>query len=128
MAHTENAQPNANSSYDLSLMEQMLKIIVEVAKPERVILFGSRARGTARDDSDYDFLIIDAKPFDKNRSRLQKISKVSRALAPLRVSTDLLLNSTDEVNYWSQSLNHVIGRAVREGNVLYERQFLNIVS
>ncbi|MEN8443442.1 MAG: nucleotidyltransferase domain-containing protein [Cyanobacteria bacterium J06555_13] len=121
ISHAGNAQPNTHPSIDPPVLAKMLKVIIEVAQPEQVILFGSRAKGTAKDDSDYDFLIVDAQPFDKNRSRRQQISKISRALAPLRVPTDLLLHSTDEVKYWSHSLNHVIGRALREGSVVYER-------
>ena len=121
IAHTGNGQPTTQLLTAQPVLEQMVKVIVKVAQPEKVILFGSRAKGTAQEDADYDFLIIDANPFDKNRSRRQEISKVSRALTSFRVSTDLLIHSTDEVARWSQSLNHVIGRALREGILLYER-------
>ena len=115
---TGHTQPNT----DLSLLEQMVEVIVKIAQPERIILFGSRAKGTEEENSDYDFLVIDAKPFSKSRSRIKQISKVSQALASFRVSADLLLYSTDEVDYWSNSLNHVVGRALREGSIVYERQ------
>ncbi len=121
IAHIDNEQPNTQLPNVQPMLEQMVRVIVEVTKPEKVILFGSRAKGTAKDDADYDFLIIDANPFGKDRSRRQEISKVSRALASFRVSIDLLIHSIDEVDYWSLSLNHVIGRALREGTVLYER-------
>lgn len=121
ISHAGNTPPKTHPPIDQSVLAQMVKVIVEVAQPEQVILFGSRAKGSAQHSSDYDFLIIDAHPFNKSRSRRQQISKISRALAPFRVSTDLLLHSTDEVEYWSRSLNHVIGRALREGNVVYKR-------
>ncbi|MFK8183735.1 MAG: nucleotidyltransferase domain-containing protein [Phormidesmis sp.] len=120
-AHTGDTQSNTSISHDLPLLEKMVNVIVEVAQPEQIVLFGSRAKGTAQADSDYDFLIIDAKPFDKSRSRRQQISKVSRALAALRVPTDLLIYSSDEVKHWRKSLNHVVGRALREGHTVYER-------
>lgn len=120
-AHTGDTQANTSISHDLPLLEKMVNVIVEVAQPEQIVLFGSRAKGTAQADSDYDFLIIDAKPFGKSRSRRQQISKVSRALAALRVPTDLLIYSSDEVKHWRKSLNHVVGRALREGQIVYER-------
>src|SRR5947208_16999395 len=40
------------------LLEQIVARIVEQAQPERVILFGSRARGAARAGSDFDILVI----------------------------------------------------------------------
>jgi hypothetical protein len=37
------------------------------------------------------------------------------------VPTDVLVYSRDEAERWRKSLNHVVGRALREGKVLYER-------
>jgi uncharacterized protein len=39
------------------LLKQMVEIIVETVAPNKIILFGSRAKGMARADSDYDFMI-----------------------------------------------------------------------
>lgn len=114
-------QPNIPEFVRSPVLNQMVEIIVAAVQPEKIILFGSHARGTAKVSSDYDFLVVNAKPFDESRSRYKEISKISRALARLRIATDVLLHSTDEVEQWKHSLNHVIGRAVREGVVLYER-------
>ena len=103
------------------LLEQIVEAIVRVAQPEQIILFGSRARGNSQESSDYDFLLVDAKPFGNGRSRLKQVSKVLRVLATFRVSIDLLIYSTDEIDYWRDSLNHVVGRALREGSIVYER-------
>ena len=48
------------------LLDQMVQAIVAEVDPEQVILFGSRARGDAREDSDID-LVVEAEPFGKNR-------------------------------------------------------------
>ena len=37
------------------------------------------------------------------------------------VSKDILVFSREEVEYWRDSLNHVLARALREGRVFYER-------
>jgi len=39
-----------------------------------------------------------------------------------RVAADLLVYSTEDVDYWRDSLNHVLARALREGTVLFERR------
>jgi len=39
-------------------LRAIVDTIVQVARPERVILFGSRAKGTARNESVYDFLVV----------------------------------------------------------------------
>ncbi|MGD1867697.1 MAG: nucleotidyltransferase domain-containing protein [Phormidesmis sp.] len=103
------------------LLEEMTQAIVAVASPEKIILFGSQARGTARLHSDYDFLIVEAEPFGANRSRRKASGKIGWALSRFLVPTDVLLFSTEEVKYWSQSLNHVVSCALREGKVLYDR-------
>ena len=46
-----------------AILDRMIRTIVDEVDPERVILFGSRARGDARPDSDIDLLIIEAEPF-----------------------------------------------------------------
>ena len=40
------------------ILQEIVRRIVEVAKPEKIILFGSAARGELGPDSDLDFLII----------------------------------------------------------------------
>ena len=106
---------------DDALLRQMVKTIVDEVDPEQVILFGSRARGDAAADSDVDFVVVEATPFGKSRDRRTETTRLWRALAGFDVSKDILLFSRDEVEYWRDSLNHVLARALREGEVLYER-------
>ena len=54
------------------LLDQMVQAIVAEVDPEQVILFGSRARGDAREDSDVDLIVVEAEPFGKTRSRHQE--------------------------------------------------------
>ena len=41
------------------ILDQIVAQIVDVAQPEKIILFGSYARGDANEDSDFDLLIIE---------------------------------------------------------------------
>ena len=106
---------------DDALLRRMVKTIVDEVDPEQVILFGSRARGDAAADSDVDFVVVEAAPFGAERDRRAEATRLWRALAGFEVSKDILLFSLDEVEYWRDSLNHVLARALREGEVLYER-------
>ncbi len=99
----------------------MTAAIVEVADPERVILFGSRARGDADADSDIDLVVLKAEPFEPGRDRGAEETRLWRALAKFHVPKDILVYSLDEAEHWRGSLNHVLARALREGRVLYER-------
>ena len=103
------------------LLDQMVQAIVAEVDPEQVILFGSRARGDAREDSDVDLVVVEAEPFGKTRSRRLEAARVYEAVAGFDALTDILIYSRDEVDHWRDSVNHVLARALREGMVLYER-------
>ena len=105
-----------------ALLDQMVQAIVAEVDPEQVILFGSRARGDAREDSDVDLVVVEAEPFGPERSRRQELVRLYHALVEFPVSADILVYSHDDVDYWRDSLNHVLARALREGKVLYERR------
>jgi len=112
-----------------SLIRQIVEVIVREADPDAVILFGSRARGEARPESDVDLLIIEPvdlliierAPFGPQHSRRQETARLYLALRKLAVSKDLLLYSRDEFERFKDSSHHVIGRARREGQVLHAR-------
>ncbi len=110
-----------NTSNEEALLRQMVDTIVREASPETIILFGSRARGDARPDSDVDLLIVETEPFSPQRSRRKEAARLYIALKGLEISKDLLLYSRDEFEHWRNSTNHVVGRAVREGKVLHGR-------
>lgn len=104
-----------------TIINQMTECIVREVNPERIILFGSAARGQTHDGSDVDLLVIEDAPFGAEKSRFRETSRINRALAGFNVAKDILVYSTEEVNRWRDSLNHVIGHALREGRELYVR-------
>ena len=103
------------------LLGRMVRTIVDEVDPEQVILFGSRGRGDHRPNSDVDLIVIEAEPFGPGRSRYGEMNRLYAILSGFGVSTDLLVYSRADVDYWRDSLNHVLARALREGKVLYER-------
>ena len=54
------------------VLQELVRRLVSAFQPERVYLFGSKARGEAGSDSDYDLLVVvpDSAPSDRRRSRL----------------------------------------------------------
>ncbi len=111
------------STADVSaeLLQQMAQVIVREVEPERIVLFGSHARGEALPDSDVDLLVIEREPFGKLRSRRRQAALLWRALARFPVPKDIVLYSQDEAASWKDSPGHLVARALREGRVLYER-------
>lgn len=102
-------------------LSEIVKRLVEAVNPEEIVLFGSRGRNRHHPGSDYDLLVIQSQPFGPGHSRLREIGRLEAAIGRLPLATDILLYSQDEVIRWKNSPNHVIGRALREGTVLYAR-------
>ena len=111
----------AAARVDDALLQRMAAALAAAADPDRVILFGSHARGDAGPDSDVDLIVVEAEPFGPERNRFAEALRLWRALDGFRVAVDVLVYSRDEVDYWRGSRNHVLARALREGRVLYER-------
>ncbi|PXW81502.1 nucleotidyltransferase-like protein [Nitrosomonas sp. Nm84] len=110
-----------HSANEEALLHQMVETIVREVSPGAIILFGSRARGDARADSDVDLLIVETEPFSPQRSRRKEAARLYMVLRGLAISKDILLYSRDEFEYWKNSMNHVVGRAFREGKILHGR-------
>jgi predicted nucleotidyltransferase len=92
------------------------RILSDAAHPRKIILFGSYGRGEPLEDSDVDLLIVEADVKD----RVAEMTRLNRALSPLRISVDLLVVSQEMFEYWASTPGNVYFNAVREGKVLYE--------
>ncbi len=102
------------------VIDKITQRIVHEVHPQRILLFGSWARGEAKEHSDVDLLVVEREPFGQNRSRRREAVRIWRCLSEFRIPTDILVYSTGEVAQWKDSSHHVIGMALREGKVLYE--------
>jgi len=103
-----------------NIIDKMTQRIVHEIHPQRILLFGSWARGEANQNSDIDLLVVEREPFGPNRSRRQEATRIWRCLSEFRIPTDILVYSASEVARWKDSINHVIGMAMKEGRILYE--------
>lgn len=92
------------------------QLLGEAAKPARVILFGSYARGDAVESSDLDFLVVEQTLQDK----FHEMVRLRQVLRPLRVPADVLVCSQAEIVQQQQSCSTAVYWALREGKVLYD--------
>jgi predicted nucleotidyltransferase len=98
-------------------IQQMVSRIVRRFDPERIILFGSHARGDAGPDSDVDLLIV--LPF--SGSKHEKTVEIRLALRGIRVPKDIVV-TTPEDFLWRKEVPGTIERpAALEGKLLYAR-------
>jgi predicted nucleotidyltransferase len=105
------------SSLNDDLVRGIVQRIVDTAQPEKVILFGSQARGDARVNSDFDVLAI--KHSDEPRYRRSVPLYV--ALADLPVEVEVMVYTPEEVEEWSEVPQAFVTTALREGTTIYER-------
>ena len=91
--------------------------IVETLDPERVVLFGSHARGDAAPRSDVDILVV----ADSNRPRYERAVPIYRAIADVPVEVDVMVYTPAEVRDWSRVDQAFVTTALREGRIIYER-------
>ncbi len=92
------------------------RILVRTARPHKIILFGSYGRGAPRENSDVDLLVVESEVED----RAAEMTRLNRALSPLRIAVDLLVVSRETFDHWATTPGNVYFSAVREGKVLYE--------
>jgi predicted nucleotidyltransferase len=101
---------------DDALIEEIVRRVLSVAHPDRIILFGSAATGKMTRDSDIDLLIIDAQENDRRRESVQ----IGNALRGLGFPFDVLVIAED----WFEASKNVVGGiaypANKYGRVIYE--------
>ncbi len=103
---------------DETLLHQIVQRLVNALDPEKIVLFGSRARGDAEPDSDVDLLLIK----DSAELPWRRTVRAHAALAGVGIPLDILWRTPGEIEEWAEARNYITTRAMREGRVLYERQ------
>ncbi len=99
-------------------VREMVRRIVERFDPEKIILFGSRARGDAGPDSDVDLLVV----MEVDGSKREKAIEIGVALHDIRMSKEIIVVTPDEVERFRDIVGTIIYPAVREGRPLYARR------
>jgi predicted nucleotidyltransferase len=99
------------------LLQEAVQRILSVGSPEKIVLFGSWARGQARPDSDLDLLIIE----ESDLPRYRRAGRYRMALLGLFPAKDIVVWTPSEVALWRDVPNAFITAILAEGRVLYER-------
>ncbi len=99
---------------DPAILADVVKRVVEAASPEKIVLFGSAARGTMGPDSDLDLLVIKRGKFDHHRVTTAIYRNLSGA-----IGVDVIVATPEEVERYRDSHCMVICPAMREGKVVY---------
>ncbi len=102
--------------FDHAILEEATRRLVERFDPQRIILFGSYARGTADERSDVDLLVIC--PIRGDRGEL--MLAMDQTLRGLRLARDIVVLSPEEFERDRLIPGTVARPAWREGKLLYD--------
>ena len=97
-------------------IEEMVRRIVLLFHPQRIILFGSHARSDAGPDSDVDLLVV----MPVEGSRRKKSVEIGVALHDIALAKDILVVTPEEFDWRKEVVGTIERPAWREGTVLYE--------
>lgn len=106
---------------DESFWNELVRRIRSVTESEKIILFGSQARGDNKPSSDIDLFII----AESELPRYKRSVPFYRALSGLGVAKDIkdiVVYTPEEVEDWKTASCSLAATALREGKVLYEKQ------
>jgi predicted nucleotidyltransferase len=98
-------------------IQEMVNRIVERFDPEKIILFGSHARGDAGPDSDVDLLVV----MSVVGSKRDKMVEIGVALHDITLPKDIIVTTPEDFEWRKEIVGTIERPAVREGKVLYAR-------
>ena len=97
------------------ILEDIVNRVVEIARPEKIILFGSAARGEMGPNSDVDLLII-----RKGGHSRKLVGQIYRKLHGVGAAVDAVMVSPADVERYKDSHALIIKPALAEGRVVYD--------
>ena len=92
-----------------------IKSVLAGISHEKAILFGSRASGTARKDSDYDILLILKENNVSAREKIRLATKIRKELAGMGIDADVLIRTHEEAEYYRKKIGSVTKAALEKG-------------
>ena len=98
-------------------LAEVVRRILTIGSPIKILLFGSHAKGTARPDSDLDLLIIE----ESDLPRYQRSGRYRRVLCGMFPAKDIAVWTPQEIEEWKAVPNAFISTVLAEGKLLYER-------
>jgi predicted nucleotidyltransferase len=103
-----------DSSQEEVLQDISLRLISRFA-PQKILLYGSRATGTARPDSDYDLLIV----WKDEHPPAARAATVRQALLGVDAAFDIAVVTPCEYERLRNRRLHIVAIADREGRILH---------
>ena len=98
------------------LLDEVVRRVLSVARPDKIILFGSAATGEMNRDSDLDLLVVEPAPTDTRSRSVQ----IRQALGDVHYPVDLVVMSSERFEETKELIGGIAYPANKYGRVLYE--------
>ena len=112
MRNLEQKQQKKGGMPDI--LREIIRRIVLAAQPERIILFGSSARGDANTESDIDVLVV-----KQCAQRREVAGKIYQALIGVGRAVDVVVATPADIERYRNSPSMIIAPAISEGREIY---------
>jgi predicted nucleotidyltransferase len=99
-------------------LNEVVDRIARQFNPVQIILFGSWARGEAREDSDLDLLVVLPRVEHKRKATIE----ILRSLNGLPISKDVVVTTPEEIKARGHIVGDILRPALQEGKLIYERR------
>jgi predicted nucleotidyltransferase len=96
-------------------LNEIIRRIVEVAKPDKIIIFGSAVRGEMGTNSDVDLLVVKSGDFHRG----QLTEDIYMNLFGVGQAVDIIVVTPEDIERYKDSFAVVIYPALKEGKVVY---------
>ena len=103
------------TTLDPRTLDEIVRRVVEVARPERIILFGSAARGEMGSHSDVDLLVV-----AQDGDAWTVMGRIYDNLYGVDAAVDAIVMSPEQVERYKDSHALIVKPALKEGKVVYE--------
>ena len=97
------------------ILKEIIKRVVDVAHPERIIMFGSAARGEMGPNSDVDLLVIKNGEYDQSLLA----GDIYMNLHGIKQAVDVILVTPEQVERYRNTHCLIIAPALKEGMEIY---------
>jgi len=102
--------------YSDEQINDIVKRIIQVSNPLKIILFGSTVRGDSNEGKDLDFLVIK----DRFENERKEVNNIYAGLMDVNIPIDIIVASSEQIDRYGDSVGMIYREALREGKVMYE--------
>jgi predicted nucleotidyltransferase len=101
---------------DETLLNEIVRRVLSVARPDRIILFGSAATGRMTKDSDIDLLIVEPAPANTHQRRVE----IRGAVGDIGYPVDVVVMRSERFERTKRLIGGIAYPANKYGRVIYE--------